>query len=272
MSNWSRAQLKDRAKNVLRHNYWIAFVVALILAFATGSGGIRSETNYSTSFNTTQFDEFKTEYNGIIDTNDFSGFKELYRNNNFPGKYIFASVITVAVLIAILFSIAVKVFLFNPLAVGCYKFYSSSAESAHNNMAPVGIAFKKGNYGGIVKGMFLMNLFTFLWTLLFIIPGIIKTYAYRMVPYIMADNPEMNATDAITLSRNMMDGEKFDAFVLDLSFIGWYLLGILACGIGVLFVNPYKFSTDAQLYLVIRDKAIDNSLCTPEMLNLATNG
>ena len=138
-------------------------------------------------------------------------------------------------------------------------------------MAPVGLAFKKGNYWGIVKSMFLRGLFTFLWSLLLIIPGIIKSYAYRMVPYIMADNPQMEATDAITLSRKMMDGEKWKAFVLDLSFIGWYLLGMLACGIGMLFVNPYYFSTAAQLYLVVRDKAINNNFCTPEMLNLTAN-
>ena len=76
-------------------------------------------------------------------------------------------------------------------------------------------------------------------------PGIIKSYAYRMVPYILADNPKMDAMEAIALSRKMMDGQKWNTFVLDLSFLGWYLLGILALGIGTLFVHPYKFSTDA---------------------------
>lgn len=274
MNNWSRAQLKDRAKNVLRINYWMALLVALILAFASsgGSGSIGgSNTNYRFSGEEITFNEGDIAFNEDFEMDGLRDFGQFYKSIDFPGKNIFAGVAITAIILAILFSIAISVFLFNPLAVGCYKFFSSSAETPHKNMAPVGIAFKKGNYWGIVKTMFLKNLYIFLWSLLLVIPGIIKFYAYRMVQYIMADNPEMDANEAITLSRKMMDGEKWNAFVLDLSFIGWYLLGALACGIGVLFVNPYYQSTYAQLYLALRDKAINNRLCTPQMLNLVAN-
>ena len=119
--------------------------------------------------------------------------------------------------------------------------------------------------------MFLRGLYTFLWTLLLLIPGIIKSYAYRMVPYILADNPKMGADNAITLSRKMMDGNKFELFVLELSFLGWYLLGLLALGVGILFVNPYYNATEAQLYLVLREKAIGLGYCSYEDLNLQNN-
>ena len=92
-----------------------------------------------------------------------------------------------------------------------------------------------------------------------------------MVPYILADNPKMGADNAITLSRKMMDGNKFELFVLELSFIGWYLLGLLALGVGILFVNPYYNATEAQLYLVLRENAIGLGYCSYEDLNLQNN-
>jgi len=273
MSNWSRAQLKDRAKAVLRVNYWIAFVVALILAFVTGSGsGAGSNSGFRTSYNNNNnysFEEnvYDYDYNDDFEMNSFINVRGFIDDFAWP----LAGLAIGVILVILLFVVGIGVFLFNPLAVGCYKFFSTSAETPHKSFAPLGVAFKQGNYWGIVAGMFLMQLYAFLWTLLLIIPGIIKAYAYRMVPYILADNPQMEANEAITLSRKMMDGEKWEAFVLDLSFIGWYLLGLLACCIGIIFVNPYKFSADAQLYLVLRDKAINKGYCTPEMLNLTAN-
>ena len=107
----------------------------------------------------------------------------------------------------------------------------------------------------VVKTMFMKNLFVFLWSLLLIIPGIVKAYQYRFVPYIISEDPSLTPNQAMTLSRYMTDGEKGAMFVLDLSLIGWYLLGALACGIGVLFVNPYAEAAWAQLYLTLRVKA-----------------
>ena len=255
MNNWTRAELKGRAKSVLQQNYWIAFVVALILLVSLGSGTI----NYKDSFDNFKNHEAIIQYNGELNIHTFKDIKGIYNDLDFPGKGIITGMVSAAVIFGALFMLALRVFLFNPLAAGCYKFYSTSAESPHSNMEYVGLAFQKGKYWGIVKAMFLKNLYIFLWSLLFIIPGIIKAYAYRMVPYIMTDNPEMQAAEAISLSRKMMKGQKWKAFVLDLSFIGWYLLGALAFGIGALFVNPYKFSTDAQLYLVVRENAISDN-------------
>jgi uncharacterized membrane protein len=75
------------------------------------------------------------------------------------------------------------------------------------------------------------------------------------VPYLLAENPDMSGTEAITLSRRMMDGEKWNAFMLDLSFVGWGLLGLLTCGILLVFyVNPYHACTQAELYNVLKQK------------------
>ena len=102
--------------------------------------------------------------------------------------------------------------------------------------------------------MFLRDLFIGLWSLLFIIPGIIKSYEYRMVAYILADQPELTRKEAFELSRKMMNGNKWNAFVLDLSFIGWGFLAAITFGIlGVFYVNPYIQHTDAALYLKLKE-------------------
>mgnify|MGYP006295230481 CR=1 FL=1 len=85
-----------------------------------------------------------------------------------------------------------------------------------------------------------------------IIPGIIKSYAYRMVPYILAENPKIGHRRALDLSNKMTRGEKWKIFVLDLSFIGWFILGALFFGIGVFFVQPYYDATNSELYIKLK--------------------
>ena len=95
---------------------------------------------------------------------------------------------------------------------------------------------------------FLRGLYVFLWSLLFVIPGIVKGYAYAMTPFIMAENPDMTANEAITASRELMDGHKGELFILDLTFIGWDLLAALSLNLGHLALNPYKNAAYAAFY------------------------
>jgi len=94
----------------------------------------------------------------------------------------------------------------------------------------------------------LISIYTFLWSLLFIIPGIIKGIAYSMSYYILIDNPNLTASQAITESERMMNGHKADYFVLQLSFIGWILLSILTCCVGFIFLTPYMETAKAHFY------------------------
>ena len=98
-----------------------------------------------------------------------------------------------------------------------------------------------------------MAFFIFLWSLLLIIPGIIASYRYMMAPYILAENPEISAMEAINRSKKMMDGHKAELFVLLLSLIGWAVLAILTCGIGLLFFVPYREAIMGQYYVSLRD-------------------
>ncbi len=105
------------------------------------------------------------------------------------------------------------------------------------------------NFGHKLGGYLWMELFTFLWSLLFVIPGIIKSYSYAMTPYILVDQPEVDAREALKRSMRMMDGHKWELFVFQLSFIGWALLSSLTCGILYIFyVGPYYNNAMAGYY------------------------
>ena len=103
----------------------------------------------------------------------------------------------------------------------------------------------------LVLGL-LQSLFTFLWSLLFIIPGIVKSYSYALASYIQQDSENKNWEFCIQKSMRMMQGRKMQLFLLDLSFIGWYLLGLLCFGIGVLFVYPYHQMARANFYEALK--------------------
>ena len=96
--------------------------------------------------------------------------------------------------------------------------------------------------------MFLRNLYIFLWSLLFVIPGIIKSLSYAMTPYLMAENPELSPQDAIRLSMQLMEGHKFDLFWLHLTFLGCVLVAALTLNIGYLVLNPYRNAAEAAFY------------------------
>ena len=100
----------------------------------------------------------------------------------------------------------------------------------------------------------LQSIFIFLWSLLFVIPGIIKTFSYSMSFYIKADHPEYDWNKCITESRKMMDGHKFRLFCLYLSFIGWILVAIITCGIGMFWISPYINTAKAHFYEDLRTR------------------
>ena len=115
--------------------------------------------------------------------------------------------------------------------------------------------FSDGKYSRFLEISFMKALYTFLWTLLFIIPGIVKSYEYMMIPYLLADDPSLTRQQAFEYSRRMMDGNKMKAFVLDLSFILWSILGGLTFGlVNIFWTFPYRYATRAELYLTLRDE------------------
>jgi len=113
----------------------------------------------------------------------------------------------------------------------------------------IGTLFKGFNYMGKAIALFLMVIFfTMLWSLLFVIPGIIKAYSYSMAFYILAENPEMTAREALNESKEITKGHKLDLFVLELSFILWGLLATVTFGIAYVYVLPYMQLTYVNFY------------------------
>ena len=111
---------------------------------------------------------------------------------------------------------------------------------------------------------FFQGMMVFLWSLLFVIPGIIASYRYSMTPYILAENTELSVMEAITESKKMMRGNKFRLFCLELSFIGWDILATLTLGIGDLWVHPYREAARAAFYREISEARYSNPYVAQE--------
>ena len=152
-----------------------------------------------------------------------------------------------------------EIFLLLPLEVAFLNSFRKLLVNGDNNM--LGNLFNFSNYWRKVGGMLLVGIFTFLWSLLFIIPGIIKAFSYAMTPYILDENPELGASEAIHRSRMMMKNHKFDLFWLYLSFIGWFLLCCITCGLGFIWLTPYIDTAKAAFYEEVKaDYALNGGL------------
>lgn len=154
-----------------------------------------------------------------------------------------------------------EIFILLPVALGFANAFRRLVVDKDNNLLynTVHIAFS--NYWHKVWGQLLKDIFIALWSLLFLIPGIVKIYSYSMTEYILEENPELSANEAIDRSRFMMRGHKFDLFWLQLSLIGWFFLCILTGGIGFLWLEPYYHCAKAAFYEEVKaDYALNGGL------------
>lgn len=157
-----------------------------------------------------------------------------------------------------LVSIAVTILLTNIVAMGSATWFHRSIKTEGLKMEEMFWTFKE-DYGGNVLMMFLISLYTALWSMLFVVPGIVKGYSYSLAMYIKSENPQISASQAIELSKKMTNGRKMDLFVLDLSYIGWFLLsGITFNILGILYVLPYYQAAKAFAYEEIKEEALAN--------------
>lgn len=226
---WNRAELKMRGNMAFKKNYVSAVVVALLMGiFGTASG--------------------ESSARRVSENSDiYSG--NLFNVGMITG--LLAGITTVVILIVLV----AKVFVGNLLKMGEYRFFILN-QTAQPGIGTLLDGFRSGHYVNIVLAMFLRDLFTALWSLLLVVPGIVKHYEYLMVPYIIAENPAMDYKEAFQISKQMMDGEKMEAFIMDLSFLGWYLLSAVTCGLlAIFYVNPYVQASFAEMYTFNKQKA-----------------
>ena len=174
---------------------------------------------------------------------------------------LLAIVIVSAILSAISFTGIGPLLLIGPLAFGLAAIFLPLARGKENvDLADLFKGFTDGGFVRLLLLGLMEQVFIFLWSLLFLIPGIVKGYSYSQAIFLAYDHPDWDWKQCIDESRRIMDGNKWKLFVLDLSFIGWYIVGMLACGIGVLWVDPYRQAARAEFYqeltggVVVEDK------------------
>ena len=220
---WNGSDLKQMARTALHGSYWKCVLAGFLLSITIASfapGGS-------------------------------SGGEAVYEDPESIRNYL--PVIMTAVFVAGSLGMALRIFLLRPLEVGCRNFFKNDIYyPSELNCLSAGFS---GNYWNVVWIMFCRDIFTFLWTCLLIVPGIIKSYEYKMIPYILAENPNLSREEVFALSKRMMDGEKMDTFVLELSFIGWAILAAFTCGmVGIFYYQPYLALTEAALYQALKAK------------------
>ena len=156
-------------------------------------------------------------------------------------------------LILSLASLFLGIFVFEPLNVGLKRYYINQ-ETRTASIRDIFYVFTH-HYWNVVWILVLRGFFLSLWFFLLIIPGLIKAYEYMMIPYLLAEKPDLSRREVFQATKTMMDGNKWDAFLLGLSFIGWFLLGAFTVGLLYpFFVTPYYNLTESELYLALKGR------------------
>ncbi|MCI8383968.1 MAG: DUF975 family protein [Clostridia bacterium] len=286
---WERRELKEKAKKVVHKNYWTAIVVCFIIALFTGEFGTSivgvwqsedsmdpnyvvhrhqerleqdgyeldtffSQTNIEDTLNETQ----KKVWEAIEDNLNSATKSQKYIFKIWDAITLFSfqqDKVGVVLCVTAVLALAFTIFVADPLIVGGKRYFLKAREGSNTRVGILGEVFQKEHWLNVAIIMFLRNLYNALWYLT-IVGGVIKTYEYRMIPYILAENPKIKRKEVFELSKKMMKGNKWKTFVLDISFFGWNFLSVLTLGLlSILYVNPYNASTIAELYVTLRDKS-----------------
>ena len=235
---WNRIDLKISGKACFKSKYWLYVAVSVLLTIALG-GRI---------------------FNGVFNVDSLDAHESFYYDYN-RFRLLGFIIPTIVGSLGIL-SIAFKILVANPYEVGACRFFAESRINASTDFTAVKAGFSK-RYGNIILTQFLKNLYIALLSLLFVIPGIVRALGYFAVPYILAENPELDHNRALSLSRQMTMGFKGSIFGTMFSFIGWYILsGITAGIVGVFYVFPYVNATRAEMYAFLRENALRNGIAT----------
>ena len=296
---WKIKELKSKARKVVKNNYWTAMVVCFLLALFTSEFGtsiiliwqgedtidpnyvVRQENivenNEVSEEKTQEIQEREKkieEKKSLLSTTELGILKLVEANiNNIikSEKYIFRvwdaielfqlrqTGLGVGLIIIAIIAIVYIVLIAEPLRVAGRKYFIEASKENNTKMGVMKEVFKKGNWKNITLMMLAQNIYNILWALT-IIGGIIKLYEYRMIPYILADNPKIERKEVFRISKEMMKNNKWKTFILDVSFILWHILSLLTLGfLNILYVNPYRAATVTELYLNLKNKKIEEN-------------
>lgn len=249
---WTRSELKSRARNRLKLNYLPCILVGIILLVALGSQ--QSVRVYET---------------GNLADQEFMQLR--YMEQTFmtfllgPNQVIWNNIELILGGLAFWVFLLLQVFVFNPLEVGGAAFFVENSDGTPS----VSVLFKmfhSESYRNVVMIMFLRDLYVYLWGLLLFIPGVIKSYEYYAIPYLLSENPMMTKDEAFRTTKEMMYDNKMKTFILELSFLPWQILKTVTFGLaGILYVNPYVRATMAELYLKLKDRYWSQNRSEPDI-------
>ena len=298
---WKRKELKNKAKKVIKKNYWTAIVICFLIALFTGEFGTsimgifptddsmnpyyiisHQDTVFESNHTETEneilkkqekvVEDLKTRKDNLNDTElKILNVIESYLDSMTKSqKFIFKisdsiksfiidkEVLGIGLALLSILSIAFSIFIANPLIVSLRRYFIKARKKQNTKINVVLDIFKKDSWLRVAITMLLKDIFTLLWFLT-IVGGFIKIYEYAMIPYVLGDNPKMKWKEAFKLSKQMMKGNKWKLFVLDLSFIGWEILSLFTFGLlNIFYVNPYKVATNVELYEILKKNAIEN--------------
>ena len=283
---WNRKQLKTKAGINIKKNYKAAVAVCFIIAFIAGAYGISTWT-------ITQYNTLRTEVETVLgdtkgDTNadiinliikrivpdtekdPLEGIKGFIINMfTGPSNTIMKTIdaaemfmehyfrLGIFIIVGGILQILYYLFIKNILLVGEKRFFLENRIYGDTKILSILYIYRKKKTVRTLKTMFIKDLYTVLWFFT-IIGGFIKLYSYKMIPYIIAENPDVDYKEAFYRSKEMMKGNKWRAFLFDVSFFWWYILSILTFGlVGFFWLNPYKTAAEAELFIVLRNAAAD---------------
>lgn len=244
-----RTVLKQAAKNTIQRDRVISSIVAFImLAVGAGTSGANLPTF---RFN------FKVNENPAGDvTQSFENILENPEQLLAVIVPIFAAGFAVTIII-----LAIRILVGSVIGVGGSRYFLKLRKGEATGIAELAGNFKDGNYSNILITNVIGMLKVFLWSLLFIIPGLVKSYELFPMNYILATRPELDRDSVFDLCKRMMNGKKLDLFVLQLSFFGWGILNAFTCGIlGIVYLNAYMQATFTEFFITVRDDAIRNGV------------
>lgn len=245
-TDWNRTRFKETGKVIFLANYW-PFVGVVVLNLILSDSGIFTQINQR--------------------ANDLLQYFVAFEISPVPGWLVSLEAHTrLMPSLSIGATFVIALLLAYPYEVGMCRFLLEHSAGQQAPFSRVGFGFQS-NYGNVVLTQFLRALFTFLWTLLFIIPGIVRSIGYFAVPYILAENPHLPWRRVLQLSLHMTDGYKGRIFVFTLSYLGWFILDGLTLGIlGIFYVSPYYYAAQTEVYRHLRECALAEGIATPEDL------
>lgn len=225
-------ELRAKAWGSLKGKYWVAFAATILTGIIMSVGSF---------FSTTASDILGINSLIITEGVQLTPVEEIG----------FIAILGIGLSLASI-GLIVSMLINGPALIGCCGFFIKNTDSKPA-VTEVFSGFKT-KYARNIFASLLIDIKILLWTCLFIIPGIIKAFEYAIIPYILADEPEISIKDAFAKAKVMMKGNKWRLFKLNFSFIGWFILAMLTFGIGSFFLLPYVDAANAEFYVELKNK------------------